>query len=198
MLLNSQECVARAEECRRRAEATDDIPLREQFLSLHRGFLRHARQLEAREQICPAGMQQETSPAFMVQGRRFPALGECSNCPLIDIIDDDDAVRDSMHALLDAHGYDVRQHPSAEAFLSLSGDKGACLLVDYHMTGMTGLELLEHLHANGDRTPALVFTGRGDPTIKLRVVGIGAKLVHKPVEEDQLIQFIEQAWRNRC
>ncbi len=55
MSLNVQECVARAEECRRRAEETEDSPLREQFLSLHQGFLRHARQIEAHEQTIAEG-----------------------------------------------------------------------------------------------------------------------------------------------
>jgi FixJ family two-component response regulator len=111
--------------------------------------------------------------------------------PMIDIIDDDDAVRDSTHALLESHGYDVREHPSAEAFLGHFGEKAACLLVDHHMPGMTGLDLLEHLRAKGDRTPALVMTGRSDPIMVPRAARVGAKLLEKPLEEDELLRWIE-------
>ena len=115
--------------------------------------------------------------------------------PMIDIIDDDEAVRDSTHALLDSYGYDVREHPSAEAFLSHSGEKAACLLVDHHMPGMKGLDLLEHLRAKGDQTPALVVTGRSDPTMKPRATRIGAKMLHKPYRHDELLHWIEHLSR---
>ena len=90
--------------------------------------------------------------------------------PVIDIIDDDEAVRDSTHALLESYGYEVREHPSAEAFLDHSGQEPVCLLVDHHLPGMTGVELLEHLRAKGVQTPALVVTSRRDPAIVPRVV----------------------------
>ena len=115
----------------------------------------------------------------------------------IDIIDDDEAVRDSTHALLESYGYDVREHPSAEAFLSHSGEKAACLLVDHHMPGMTGLDLLEHLRAKGDQTPALVVTGRCDSTMGPRVARVGAKLLHKPLEGDELVRWVEHMRRAR-
>jgi FixJ family two-component response regulator len=55
--------------------------------------------------------------------------------------------------------------------------------------------LLEHLHARGDRTPALMMTGRSDPTLLPRAARIGVKLLHKPVPEDQLVGWIERARR---
>jgi hypothetical protein len=58
MLFDSDGYVARAEECRRLAEVTEDIALREQFLSLHHRFLKYARQLEAREQTGSRGSKQ--------------------------------------------------------------------------------------------------------------------------------------------
>jgi FixJ family two-component response regulator len=111
---------------------------------------------------------------------------------MIDIIDDDDAVRDSTQALLETYGYDVRQHRSAEDFLNHSGERADCLLVDHHMPGMTGLDLLEHLHANDDHTPALMLTGRSDPAMEPRAARVGAKLLHKPVDADELVRWIEQ------
>lgn len=110
---------------------------------------------------------------------------------MVDIIDDDDAVRDSTRALLESYGYEVRDHASAEHFLKNAGHKPDCLVVDQHMPGMTGLDLLEHLRARGDQTPALMMTGRSDPTLEPRAARIGVKLLHKPVPEDQLVQWIE-------
>ena len=112
---------------------------------------------------------------------------------MVDIIDDDDAVRDSTRALLESYGYEVRDHASAEHFLKDAKSKPDCLLVDQHMPGMTGLDLLEHLRAQGDTTPALMMTGRSDPTLEPRAARIGVKLLHKPVPEDQLVLWIEQS-----
>ena len=117
---------------------------------------------------------------------------------LIDVIDDDDAVRDSIRALLESYGYTVREHSSAEAFLSLSDTKADCLLVDQHMPGMTGLELLGHMRERGDQTPALMITGRSDTSIEPRAAAKGAKVLHKPVNEDQLVVLIEVACRSRA
>jgi FixJ family two-component response regulator len=111
---------------------------------------------------------------------------------MVNIIDDDDAVRDSTRALLESYGYEVRDHASAESFLNDNGHKPQCLLVDQHMPGMTGLDMLEHLRAKGDKTPALMMTGRSDPTLEPRATRIGVKLLHKPVPEDLLISWIEQ------
>jgi FixJ family two-component response regulator len=66
------------------------------------------------------------------------------------VIDDDDAVRDSVSTLLEAHGFSARCFASGPEFLksSLKGQT-ACLLLDYHMPDMTGLELIEELKRRG-------------------------------------------------
>lgn len=117
--------------------------------------------------------------------------------PLIDIIDDDEAVRDSTGALLEACGYAVRAHASAEAFLTRHGPNADCLIVDQHMPGMTGIELIEHIRAKGDQTPALMITGRSDSIFESRAASIGLKIMHKPVPENDLIQWISNACRTR-
>jgi two-component system, LuxR family, response regulator FixJ len=112
---------------------------------------------------------------------------------MLDIIDDDEAVRESTKALLESHGYDVRSHPSAEHFLEAGGPKADCLLVDYHMPGMTGLDLIEHLRAQGDNTPAVILTARGDAALSARLARIGIAVLHKPVAESVLVGWIAQA-----
>lgn len=113
----------------------------------------------------------------------------------IDIIEDDDAVRESTRELLETYGYEVREHPSAEAFLSHSGDEATCMLVDHHMPGMKGLDLLEHLRAQGKRTPAVLMTGRNEWAMESRLAKIGVKLLQKPVECAQLVATIEHMRR---
>jgi len=116
---------------------------------------------------------------------------------MVDIIDDDDAVRDSTRALLESYGYEVRDYASAERFLENPESRPDCILVDQHMPGMTGLDLLEILRARGDKVPALMMTGRSDPALEPRAARIGVKVLHKPVPEEQLVLWIEQARQAR-
>jgi FixJ family two-component response regulator len=111
---------------------------------------------------------------------------------IVHIIDDDDSVRDSMCALLESCGYEVRDHATAEAFLSHSEKGTGCLLTDHDMPGITGIELLEHLRATDDQTPALIITGGTDPTIRTRANRIGVRVLQKPVAEEELVRLIEQ------
>lgn len=112
--------------------------------------------------------------------------------PVVVIIDDDDAVRDSTKLLLESCGYSVRDHDSAENFLASDFTGISCLLVDHHMPGMSGAEFLERLRAKGDRTPALMVTGRADEAIEARMTRIAVSLLQKPVDEDELIKAVER------
>ncbi len=109
------------------------------------------------------------------------------------VIDDDDAVRDSLQLLLESHGYDVHEFASAERFLAHSAGAAPCtvLVVDQHMPGMTGLELLELLRARGHTTPALIITGRIDPEINIRAEKLGITVLQKPLGQGALMASIE-------
>jgi two-component system CheB/CheR fusion protein len=110
----------------------------------------------------------------------------------VDIVEDDDAVRDSIGALLESYGYSVSQYASAAQYLQSGTRHGVCLIVDQHMPGKTGLELLEALRGRGDNVPAIMLTGRSDPQMEPRMVRAKvSKLLHKPVNDAELVRAIE-------
>ena len=111
------------------------------------------------------------------------------------IVDDDDAVRDSMRVLVESYGHPVSDYASAMTFLDdLRDSEPGCLLLDLHMPGMNGLELVELLRRRHVRTPVIVVTARNDPqqSQRLRDAGVLA-LLNKPVTDNELIGWIEQA-----
>ena len=114
---------------------------------------------------------------------------------LVHVVDDDDAVRDSMRALLESHGFEVRDYASAKEFLAGAPLKlTGCVLLDLHMPGMSGLELLDALRARGSKLPVIALTGRSDSALKERVVRAGAlMLLDKPVGDDTLLNSLVRA-----
>ncbi len=113
----------------------------------------------------------------------------------IDLIEEDEVVRESTRELLETFGYEVREYPTAEAFLGHSHKDSTCLLVDHHLPGMTGLELLEHLRARGKAVPAVLMTGLHEQMLEPRVAQVGAKLLHKPTGGDELVATVRRVTR---
>jgi len=114
--------------------------------------------------------------------------------PIVYLVDDDSAVRDSLRVMLEAYGMVVKDYVSAPAFLADGERRHGCLILDLHMPEMSGLELLEVLREQGSELPVIVFTGRGDADLKERVEQAGAlALFAKPVDVDALVQTIERA-----
>jgi two-component system response regulator FixJ len=114
----------------------------------------------------------------------------------IHIVDDDDAVRDSMRALLESLGFEVRDYNSAIDFLKRrSAQAKGCILLDLHMPVMSGIDLLEHMQSEGSMLPTIVITGRGDPVLRERALKSGAlALIDKPVSDDALLGAIDRAF----
>lgn len=112
------------------------------------------------------------------------------------ILDDDDAVRDSLRVLLEAYDYDVVDFAFCKDILDWDEIGGcACLIVDFHMPEMNGLELLEALRGQGVTAPALIVSALSvDASAdRLARAGVMARLT-KPVAEPELIAWIQRAF----
>jgi FixJ family two-component response regulator len=110
------------------------------------------------------------------------------------IVDDDDAVRDSLQFLLEIVGHPVVTFASAAEFLKADLQHIACLILDQHMPEMTGLELAERLRVDGIGIPILLITAAPSSAIVARAAELGIKRVlEKPRTEEDLLAFINAA-----
>ncbi|MDE2418464.1 MAG: response regulator transcription factor [Burkholderiales bacterium] len=110
------------------------------------------------------------------------------------VVDDDEAVRDSLQWLLEGKGYRVRCFDSAESFLSrYDAREVACLIVDIRMAGMTGLELQNRLIEARSPLPVVFITGHGDVPMAVDTMKKGAMdFIQKPFNEEQIIGLVER------
>ncbi len=113
------------------------------------------------------------------------------------VIDDDDAVRDSLQALLGGSGADVSTFPDARSFLeTYQPENISCALIDVRMPGIDGIELLELLVKRGNLPPILIITGHGEVKMAVQALKIGAfDFIEKPFEPDALIERVNAAIR---
>jgi FixJ family two-component response regulator len=110
------------------------------------------------------------------------------------VVDDDEAVRDSLQWLLEGNDYRVRCYESAEAFLSRYDTREvACLVADIRMGGMTGMELQEKLIERRSPLPIAFITGHGDVPMAVESMKRGAlDFIQKPFQEAALLSLIEK------
>ena len=113
------------------------------------------------------------------------------------VIDDDEAIRDSLALLLNAYGFRVSPHESAERFLqSLDASDHqslGCALVDIQLGGMSGIELQETLLNMGLNIPIAFITGHGEITTAVNALKKGAfDFIQKPVDEEKLCGLINE------
>jgi two-component system response regulator FixJ len=111
------------------------------------------------------------------------------------IVDDDDAVRDSLKLLLETSGFTVAVFPTGTAFLeALRPTAVGCLLVDVRMPGMGGFEVQEELRRRNSTLPVIVMTGHGDVPLAVRAMKAGAAdFIEKPFNSDGIFASIERA-----
>lgn len=114
---------------------------------------------------------------------------------LICVIDDDEAVRQSLEFLLSTAGITVRAFESAKAFLAAMPDiKARCIITDVRMPEMSGIDLLRHLNTLNAGIPVIVITGHGDIALAVEAMKIGAvDFLEKPFDDDLLLAAVGAA-----
>jgi FixJ family two-component response regulator len=114
---------------------------------------------------------------------------------MVCVVDDDDSVLRALRRLLNATGFRVETFCSAEQFLK-SEHRGRvdCVVLDVHLSGVSGLDLQERLAASGVNTPVVVITAYDEPSARERARRAGAvEYLRKPFDDDSLIDAIHKA-----
>ena len=120
--------------------------------------------------------------------------------PKIYIVDDEEAMRDSLTWLLEGENYETENFASAEDFLAaLNADMAGCLILDVRMPEMSGLELHERLLAMGNHLPVIFITGHGDVPMAVSALQRGAcDFIQKPFNDQDLLARIKRALTLDC
>lgn len=115
--------------------------------------------------------------------------------PRVYIVEDDEAVRESLQLVLESVGRQVVPYDCARAFLAdFDPDMAGCLVLDIRMPGMTGMELQRQLNDRNSILPVIFVTGHGDVPMAVEAMQQGAlDFVQKPYREQDLLDKIEHA-----
>lgn len=111
------------------------------------------------------------------------------------IVDDDEVVRDSLRMLLEAYDIQVEDYASARDFVrGYRPGERACLILDQHLPGVTGLDFLSSPEGAALCLPVILLTGQGDSSIRDRAYALGVcAYLEKPVPDDILLATIGRA-----
>ncbi|WP_297510402.1 response regulator FixJ [uncultured Caulobacter sp.] len=113
---------------------------------------------------------------------------------VVHIIDDDEAIRDSLGFLLRVNRIPFRLFSSPLEFLEASPPNGGCILTDVRMPEMNGVEMVRRLKARGERAPVIVMTGHADVPLAIEAMKAGVvDFIEKPFDEAQLLAAITAA-----
>jgi len=118
-----------------------------------------------------------------------------SDTPVVFVVDDDEAVRDSLQMLLESVDLRCETYASATEFLDgHNPDQHSCLVADIRMPGMSGLDLQEALNKRASTIPILFITGHGDVPMAVDAMKSGAlDFIQKPFRDQDLLDRIHQA-----
>jgi two-component system, LuxR family, response regulator FixJ len=118
-----------------------------------------------------------------------------SESATVHIIDDDDALRESLAFLLGTARIDVATHASAAAFMeAIPGANLSCVITDVRMPGMSGIELLKRLREMKIEVPVIVITGHGDVPLAVEAMKVGAiDFLEKPFDDEVLLASVKAA-----
>jgi two-component system response regulator FixJ len=114
---------------------------------------------------------------------------------IVHIVDDDDALRDSLQFLLSSAGYATQTYESADRFLEALPKNGrACVITDIRMPGMSGIDLLRELKKVAPSLPVVVITGHGDVPLAVDAMKLGAvDFIEKPFDDVVLLNSVSNA-----
>lgn len=115
--------------------------------------------------------------------------------PVVHIVDDDDAVRDSLALLMSSVGIQAQQYASGTDFLDSSPpDTPGCVIMDVRMPGLSGLQLFKKMNRRRMSWPVLFITGHGDVPMAVEAMRDGAfDFIQKPFRENELLERVQQA-----
>ncbi|MBV8520831.1 MAG: response regulator [Acetobacteraceae bacterium] len=115
--------------------------------------------------------------------------------PTIHILDDDEAVRDSLQLMLEAAGYRTRSWVSGRDLVAaLPGIEPGCLLLDVRMPGMDGVAVLGRVRQSRTGLPVIMITGHGDVPLAVKAMKAGAAdFIEKPFTQEAIMESIQTA-----
>jgi two-component system, LuxR family, response regulator FixJ len=118
-----------------------------------------------------------------------------SETATVHIVDDDDALRESLAFLLGTARINVATHASASAFMeAIPGAKLSCVITDVRMPGMSGIDLLKRLREMKIEVPVIVITGHGDVPLAVEAMKVGAiDFLEKPFDDEVLLASVKTA-----
>jgi FixJ family two-component response regulator len=118
-----------------------------------------------------------------------------SDRPKVFVVDDDDALRDSIVFLISSVGVDVESYASARDFLDRADLRGAsCIITDVRMPGMSGLDFLDQLGRTLPGLPVILITGHADVPMAVRALKAGAfDFIPKPFNDQELLDTLQRA-----
>jgi two-component system, LuxR family, response regulator FixJ len=119
---------------------------------------------------------------------------------IVHVIDDDEALRDSLAFLLRTADLEVMSHASAAAFLDALPLTGlTCIITDVRMPGLSGIDLLRRVRELGIEVPVIVITGHGDVPLAVEAMRFGAvDFLEKPFDDEILLQSVRAALRQQA
>jgi two-component system response regulator FixJ len=113
---------------------------------------------------------------------------------VVHVVDDDDGVRDSLRFLLEGAGLNVATYDGAHALLAAGPGPAGCILSDFRMPGIDGLQLQSMLTENGVRLPVIIMTAHGEVPLAVRALKGGAvDFLQKPFGDEQLLDAVHRA-----
>jgi FixJ family two-component response regulator len=114
---------------------------------------------------------------------------------IISVIDDDESFRTALVGLVCSLGYEAQEFASAVEFINKGGERWCdCIITDFNMPGMSGLDLIQLLTARGSTVPVIMVTGGPEPGLEARAIAGGAIcLLMKPFKADALSGYLEVA-----